>query len=278
VTAMVDRELQLPTDDQATRDRALIEALDLHQSVGEKYARTGEAPLELDRAPSMGPSANAETARDPMPVRELPSPPRFVGRRIVQVILVLSMLGSAYFAVSFWQVWSTGRSDQVRNVDAIVVLGAAQYDGSPSPQLEARLDHSIDLWTQGVSPRLVVTGGNQEGDRFTEASASAQYLVDRGVPAAVIVQEVAGTTTYESLAGARVLLDDSVETVLIVTDPYHAQRSRLTAAEVGFTAYVSPAPESVVGGTTELRRELGEAAGVAVGRIIGFERLSGLTD
>ena len=275
---MASRELQLPSDDQAARDRELIEALDRHQSVGEKYARTGEAPLELDRAPSMGRSANAETARDPMPVRELASPPRFVGRRIVQAILVLSMLGFAHFAVSFWQVWSTGRTDQVRTVDAIVVLGAAQYDGRPSPQLAARLDHSIDLWNQGVAPLVVVTGGNQEGDRFTEASASAQYLVDRGVPAAVIVQEAAGTTTYESLVGARDLLDDSVETVLIVTDPYHAQRSRLTAAEVGFTAYVSPAPESVVGGTTELRRELGEAAGVAVGRIIGFERLSGLTD
>jgi len=275
---MADRELQLPTDDQATRDRELIEALGQHQSVGEKYARTGEAPFVVDRAPSMGPSANAELTRDPMSVRELPTPPSFVSRRIVQVILVGLMLGFAYFAVSFWQVWSTGRSDQVRYVDAIVVLGAAQYDGSPSPQLAARLDHSIDLWNQGVARMVVVTGGNREGDRFTEASASAQYLVDRGVPASAIVQEAAGTTTYESLVGARALLDESVETVLIVTDPYHAQRSRLTAAEVGFTAYVSPAPESVVGGNTELRRELGEAAGVAVGRIIGFERLSGLTD
>jgi uncharacterized SAM-binding protein YcdF (DUF218 family) len=275
---MADREFQLPTDDQATRDRQLIEALEQHQSVGEKYARSGAAPFVLDRAPSMGPSANAELTRDPMPVRELPTPPRFVGRRIVQVILLLLMLAFAYFAVSFWQVWSTGRSDQVRTVDAIVVLGAAQYDGRPSPQLAARLDHSIDLWNQGVASQLVVTGGKQEGDRFTEASASAQYLVDRGVPASVIVQEAAGTNTYESLEGARALLDDSVDTVLIVTDPYHAQRSKLTAAEVGFTAYVSPAPDSVVGGTNELRRELGEAAGVAVGRIIGFEQLSGLTD
>jgi vancomycin permeability regulator SanA len=275
---MADREFQLPTDDQAARDRRLIEALERHQSVGEKYARSGAAPVVLDRAPSMGPSANAELTRDPTPVRELPRPPRFVGRRIVQGILVLLMLAFAYFAVSFWQVWSTGRSDQVRTVDAIVVLGAAQYDGRPSPQLAARLDHSIDLWNQGLASQLVVTGGKQEGDRFTEASASAQYLVDRGVPAAVIVQEAAGTTTYESLVGARALLDDSVDTVLIVTDPYHAQRSKLTAAEVGFTAYVSPAPDSVVGGTKELRRELGEAAGVAVGRIIGFEQLSGLTD
>lgn len=275
---MVDRELQLPTDDQATRDRKLIEALDQHQSVGEKYARTGEAPIVLDRAPSTGPPANAGLTRDPMPVRELPRPPRFVGRRIVQVAMVAVMLGFAYFAVSFWQVWSAGRTDQARAVDAIVVLGAAQYDGRPSPQLAARLDHSIDLWNQGVAPTLVVTGGSREGDRFTEASASAQYLVDRGVPASAIVQEAAGTTTYESLEGARTLLGGSVETVLIVTDPYHAQRSRLTAAEVGFTAYVSPAPESVVGGNTELRRELDEAAGVAVGRITGFERLSGLTD
>lgn len=275
---MVDRELQLPTDDQATRDRKLIEALDQHQSVGEKYARTGEAPIVLDRAPSTGPPANAGLTRDPMPVRELPRPSRFVGRRIVQVAMVAVMLGFAYFAVSFWQVWSAGRTDQARAVDAIVVLGAAQYDGRPSPQLAARLDHSIDLWNQGVAPTLVVTGGSREGDRFTEASASAQYLVDRGVPASAIVQEAAGTTTYESLEGARTLLGGSVETVLIVTDPYHAQRSRLTAAEVGFTAYVSPAPESVVGGNTELRRELDEAAGVAVGRIIGFERLSGLTD
>ena len=88
----------------------------------------------------------------------------------------------------------------------------------------------------------------------------------------------AGTNTFDSLRRARALLDDSVETVLVVTDPYHALRSRLTAEEVGFTAYVSSTPDSVVGGTAELRRQLAEAAGVAVGRIIGFERLSGLTD
>lgn len=205
-------------------------------------------------------------------------PPRFVGRRIVQVVLVVLLASAAYYVVSFWQVWSTGRSDQARNVDAIVVMGAAQYDGQPSPQLAARLDHVVELWDVGIAPLVVVTGGNQEGDRFTEAAASARYLVDRGVPESVIVQEAAGSTTHESLARARGLLDESVDTVLVVTDPYHALRSRLTAQEVGFTAYVSPAPDSVVGGSTELRREFAEAAGVAVGRIIGFERLSGLTD
>ena len=94
-----------------------------------------------------------------------------------------------YYLVSLYQVWSTGRSDQARPVDAIVVMGAAQYDGDPSPQLAARLDHVAELWPQGLAPLVVVTGGNQPGDRFTEAEASAAYLVERGVPADAIVLE-----------------------------------------------------------------------------------------
>jgi uncharacterized SAM-binding protein YcdF (DUF218 family) len=228
----------------------------------------GEAEVTLPR----------EALRDPTPVQPPRSPPRLVGRRIVQAALVLLLIAVGYGLVSFWQVWSTGRSDEARAVDAIVVLGAAQYDGRPSPQLAARLDHAVALWNEGLAPTVIVTGGNQEGDRFTEASTSAAYLVERGVPSSAIVQEDAGSTTHDSLDRARALVDESVETVLIVTDPYHALRSKLTAEEAGFTAYVSPTPDSVVVGATELRRELAEAAGVAVGRIIGFERLSGLTD
>jgi vancomycin permeability regulator SanA len=275
---MADRDFRLPSDEEVAQDRELIEALDRHQPVGERYARSGEVPRVTRREPSVGPSDNARLTRDPTPVQPLPTPPRFVGRRIVQVVIVVVLIGLAYYAVSFWQVWATGRADQARPVDAIVVMGAAQYDGRPSPQLAARLDHVVDLWNDGVAPTVVVTGGNQEGDRFTEASTSAEYLVDRGVPSSAIVQEDAGSTTFESLERARVLVDDSVETVVLVTDPYHALRTRLTAEEVGFDAYVSPAPDSVVGGMTELRRDVVEAGGVAIGRIIGFERLSGLTD
>lgn len=275
---MADREFLLPGDEQAARDRELIEAVRSHESVGERYARTGEVPMVEHREPSMGPSANAALLRDPTPVKPLPTPPRRVGRRFLQAGLVLLLIAVGYALVSFWQVWSTGRSDEARAVDAIVVMGAAQYDGRPSPQLAARLDHAVSLWNDGLAPVVIVTGGNQEGDRFTEASTSAAYLVERGVPSSAIVLEDAGSTTHDSLDRARALVDESVETVLIVTDPYHALRSKLTAEEVGFTAFVSPAPDSVVVGATELRRELAEAAGVAVGRIIGFERLSGLTD
>jgi uncharacterized SAM-binding protein YcdF (DUF218 family) len=187
-------------------------------------------------------------------------------------LVVVAIIG--YYLVSLYQVWSTGRSDQARPVDAIVVMGAAQYDGDPSPQLAARLDHVAELWPQGLAPLVVVTGGNQPGDRFTEAEASANYLVERGVPADAIVQETAGRNTYESLQGAADLLAErGLSRVLIVTDPYHSLRSRLIAEDVGLIAYVSPTPTSVVTGGESFGRELKEAAGVAIGRLVGFDRL-----
>ncbi len=142
-----------------------------------------------------------------------------------------------YFLFSLWQVWATGRTDQARPVDAIVVMGAAQYDGRPSPQLEARLDHAIELWPQDIAPLIVVTGGNRPGDRFTEAEASAAYLVDAGIPESAILLEDAGTSTYESLAGVAALLESrGLDSVLIVTDPYHALRSRMIADDLGLEA------------------------------------------
>ena len=274
---MSDRELQLPSDEQRLRDRELIEALDGHEPVGERYARTGEIPVLDDRQPSMRPDPQASRVHDPTPVQLLAQRRRRPGLRLAQVAGALLAIGVVYLVVSFWQVWSTGRSDEARPVDAIVVMGAAQYDGRPSPQLAARLDHALELWPEGLAPLVIVTGGNQPGDRFTEADASAAYLIDRGIPADVIVLEGEGSTTWESLRNVGEQVGDTVESVLIVTDPYHALRSRLIAESVGFEAYVSPTPTSVVTGSRELRREIGEAAGVAVGRIIGFDRLSGLT-
>jgi uncharacterized SAM-binding protein YcdF (DUF218 family) len=196
----------------------------------------------------------------------------------VRVVVVLAAIGLTYYVVTLYQVWSTGRRDEARPVDAIVVLGAAQYDGRPSPQLAARLDHVIALWPRGVAPIVVVTGGKQPEDRFTEAEASARYLVDHGVPEDALVFENAGRSTYESLEGvADELHARGLRTVLLVTDPFHALRSRLTAEELGLDAYVSPTETSVVTGGSSFTRHLQEAAGIAVGRIMGFGRLSGLT-
>jgi uncharacterized SAM-binding protein YcdF (DUF218 family) len=198
-------------------------------------------------------------------------------RRLLVTAVVVVLLGAGYYAVSLYQVWDTGRSVQAQPVDAIVVMGAAQYDGRPSPQLAARLDHVVRLWPQGYAPLVVVTGGNRPGDRFTEAEASAAYLVERGVPADAIVQEPTGSTTYESMEGVAALLAErGLDSVLIVTDPYHALRSRMVAEEVGLDAAVSPTTTSVVTGGASVRRHLREAAGVALARPFGFDRLRGL--
>jgi uncharacterized SAM-binding protein YcdF (DUF218 family) len=277
VTDVADREFELPSDEQRAKDRALIQALDDHRPVGEQYARTGEIPVSTaERQPTMRPPD--EAGGDVALAIPLARPPRRLGRSVLQVTSVVLVCLVAYGLFSYWQVWSTGRSDQARAVDAIVVMGAAQYDGRPSPQLEARLDHALELWPEALAPMVIVTGGNRPGDRFTEADASAKYLVERGVPADSIMLEGEGTTTYESLRNVRDDVGDTVDSVLIVTDPYHALRSRLIADDLGFDAYVSPTQTSVVSGVNEVRRELAEAAGVAVGRIIGFDRLSGLTD
>ena len=182
-----------------------------------------------------------------------------------------------YSLVSLLQVWRTGAGDEARPVDAIVVMGAAQYDGRPSLLLRGRLDHVADLWDRGLAPLVVTTGGKRPGDRFTEAQASADYLIDRGVPEEVILQ-VGGTTSYAELEQVAVALRErGLRTVLLVSDPYHSLRIRLVAEEVGLVAYVSPTPYSPVEGWRNVRLHLKEAAGIAVGRIIGFDRLLDLT-
>jgi uncharacterized SAM-binding protein YcdF (DUF218 family) len=194
-----------------------------------------------------------------------------------RVVVAVAVVLVGYFLITLVQVVNAGRGDDARDVDAIVVLGAAQYDGRPSPQLAARLDHALLLWDEGIAPYVMVTGGKIPGDRFTEAESSRRYLIERGVPEEAMLMENTGRTTFESLeAASEVLSARGLVDVVLVTDPFHAHRSRLTAGQVGLTAYGSPTDTSVVKGWTSARRHVVEAAGVAVGRIVGFDRLSGL--
>ncbi|MDO8362231.1 MAG: YdcF family protein [Actinomycetota bacterium] len=198
---------------------------------------------------------------------------RTVRRTAAAVAGVLAL----YYLVTLWLVYRTGNTDQARPVDAIVVMGAAQYDGRPSPLLASRLDHVVELWQQGLAPLIITTGANQPGDRFTEAEASADYLVDRGVPADAIVQ-VGGGTSYGSLSEARdALRTRGLQSVLLVSDPYHSLRIRMISQELGLTAYVSPTRTSPEHGGTVFWREVKEAAGISVARIIGFDRLLQIT-
>ncbi len=201
---------------------------------------------------------------------------RFV--RVVGLFLIISMI---YGCANLAQVWWVGRSDQARAVDAIVVLGVAQYDGRPSPQLQARLDHALALLLEGASPLVITTGGNQPGDRFTEAEASANYLIQGlGIDyqATEILQENSGSTTRESLIGVRDIMQSrGLHSVLIVTDPYHSLRSRLIAQDLGLVAYVSPTRTSPLRGASAVSRHVREALGVAVAHLIGLANLERLT-
>ena len=200
-------------------------------------------------------------------------------RRVLQSLGLIVLIAAVYFVASLLQVWNTGRSADRQPVGAIVVLGAAQYDGRPSPQLQARLDHALELWNLNLASYIVVTGGKQEGDRFTEAAASRKFLESSGVASDLIFEENSGTTTYASLfAVSQVANQLGIDRVLIVSDPFHLLRAELIANEVGFSASSSATQSSVIRGGDAFRHNLQEAAGVAIGRIVGFRRVDSWTN
>lgn len=197
------------------------------------------------------------------------------------VKLVVALLAAAvlYLGVTFAQVWLAARNDQARPAEAIVVFGTAQYNGVPSPVLAARLDHAIELYEKDLAPVIVVTGGNQPGDQFTEATASANYLIERGVPDEDVLREVSGTTSWQSLAAAANFLDDrQITDVLLVSDPFHSLRIRAMASELGLDGHSSPTKTSPIRGMTEARYMARETVAVAVGRIVGFRRQASIED
>jgi uncharacterized SAM-binding protein YcdF (DUF218 family) len=200
-------------------------------------------------------------------------------RRVIQSLGASVALGLVYFLVSLFQVWNTGRSDDRQPVDAIVVLGAAQYDGRPSPQLQARLDHALKIWNLNLASYIVVTGGKQVGDRFTEAAAARKFFESKGVFSDLIFEENTGKTTYASLlAVSQVASEQKITQVVIVTDPFHQLRAKLIAQEVGLDASSSPTRSSVIRGRDAFQHNLQEAVGVAVGRIVGFRRVDSWTN
>lgn len=157
-------------------------------------------------------------------------------KKIVWGVVVLLLLVIAYPAWVAYRVWDQANKDEVHSADAIVVLGAAQYDGDPSPVFQARLDHAAYLYDTGVSNTIIVTGGKAEGDRFSEAEAGERYLTEeKGVSADRILAEVEGTTTYESLAAVWELAEPrSITSVLLVSDPMHSARIKMIAGDLGF--------------------------------------------
>jgi uncharacterized SAM-binding protein YcdF (DUF218 family) len=164
-------------------------------------------------------------------------------RRVLLVVAVVLVVLLAYPTWLAWRIWDQSHNDEVRAADAIVVLGAAQYNGRPSPVLQARLDHALYLYEEDLSPTVIVTGGKREGDRFAEADVGAMYLESEGVPPEAILAEDEGTTTLESLEGVhRMSRKEGIDTVLLVSDPMHSERIKTMAEDLGFEeAWASPA-------------------------------------
>ena len=162
-------------------------------------------------------------------------------RILRRVLLIALAVVIAYPLVLAFRIWHQSRVDEVRRADAIVVLGAAQYDGDPSPVFKARLDQAEYLYSEDLAPRIVVTGGRREGDRFSESEVGRAYLTQRGVPPEVILGEDEGTTTIESLTNVHDMAADAgIDTVLLVSDPLHSERIKAIATDLGFDeAYAS---------------------------------------
>jgi uncharacterized SAM-binding protein YcdF (DUF218 family) len=194
--------------------------------------------------------------------------------RLVGWLLVVLLL---YVGTTFVQVGAAAMRDEAREAQAIVVLGAAQYNGRPSPVFRSRLDHAAALYHQGLAPIVVVTGGGQPGERYSEARAAAEYLYTQGVPDDSQRREVDGRSSWESLsAAARFLQQEGIDEVLLVSDPWHSYRIQAIATTEGLVAYTSPTKTSPYTSGGTLRRLVHETGAVALGRVIGYRRLTRL--
>ena len=156
-------------------------------------------------------------------------------RRLLTAVVLLVLLVVGGTAGSIW--W-TARQDDRPQSDAIVVLGASQFDGRPSSVFKARLQHARALFEDGVAPRVVTVGGGAPGDRTTEAESGARYLEQRGVEAVAVPE---GRDTLQSLeAVERLFGERGWRTAVVVTDPWHSLRSRTMARDLGLEAETSP--------------------------------------
>jgi uncharacterized SAM-binding protein YcdF (DUF218 family) len=169
------------------------------------------------------------------------------GKSRLRVLGAAGLLLLGLWALTMVEVVITGRRDEARPATAIVVLGAAQYVGRPSPVLRARLDHAIALWRAGLAPRMIFTGGRGDGDTTSEAAVSRRYALRRGVPDSAIVMENTGRTTRESLQGVAAIMNGQRRRdVILVSDPFHMLRLSILARRLGLNPLTSPTRTSPI--------------------------------
>ncbi|MGH2546134.1 MAG: YdcF family protein [Actinomycetota bacterium] len=168
------------------------------------------------------------------------SRPRHRGVLVALVVLGLVLLPILASAVAVWRAAHTDEASAVDRADVILVLGAAQYGGEPSPIFRGRLDHGALLYEQDFADRIMVLGARQRGDEFTEAEAGASYLLSQGIPSESLHISPLGSTTLESLRGAaREMRELGLESAFLVSDPWHNLRIRRMARDLGIEGYAS---------------------------------------
>ena len=203
------------------------------------------------------------------------APLRWALRIAILVVTVIVL----YFAVTFVQVWLTSRQYNPHQAGAIVVMGAAQYDCVPSPDLRARLDQAAILYHERYAPLIVVTGNKKPGDKCTESQSGAMYLEEvKGVPSSAILQ-AGGDDSYQNIADAQpALLAHGDRVILVTTDPFHEDRSMAIASDLSLTPSPTPTQTSPITGWSTLPYFVKETVGVGLGRIIGYNHLEWLHD
>jgi vancomycin permeability regulator SanA len=159
---------------------------------------------------------------------------------VVGVVLVVALAVVAASAITVWRAAHHDGASDLDHADAIVVLGAAQYDGRPSPVFRGRLDHAVILWEQGRADRVITLGANRPGDRTTEADAGKRYLTEHGVPSGGVVALPVGATSFESLrAAADYLHERELTSAFLVSDPWHNARIEAMAGDLGIDGHAS---------------------------------------
>jgi uncharacterized SAM-binding protein YcdF (DUF218 family) len=191
-----------------------------------------------------------------------------IGRVVAAAVLSFALLVSS----TALAIWWTARQDSRPGSDAIVVLGSAQYNGVPSSIFEARLEHALTLYHDGVAPVVVTVGGKKAGDQFTEAEAGRDYLADAGIPSDALLAVPEGVDTLESMRSvAAAFRDRGWSSAVLVTDPWHAMRAERMAEDSGLDAESSPTRQgpAVQTRTTQFKYILRETAAYLLYRATG---------
>ena len=188
--------------------------------------------------------------------------------RIVFAAALAVALAAGYFGFVLYQVWRYAHADETQAADAIVVLGAAQYRGRPSPVLKARLDHALALYRRALAPRIITTGGHGRGAEFSEGAVSREYLSRQGVPAEFIIAETQGRSTVHSVAGVAEIMDRmNLDSCIVVSDGYHIHRIKRMLEDRGLRVYGSPRRPGDEGFWTRGGKYAREAVGYILWRL-----------